>query len=260
MPLLSRRGLGTGVAGVSLAGLLGRQATAAQEQPGARVDPRTLWEGSLERLAGRYVFFQIASPGGLWEYYNPKVGEATERQVSLNELPAAFRDQLKAAEIVISDLKLPTRVEGNTRESPSGRGRLRFYTETTTGRISVKNLPGVGLDPKAAGFQGMAAFRLDHQSHSNPSVPGVLFQRQNQERTWGAATLDFADLNAETLVPADKPDAEPQVLLANARTLRSALEIFAFVEWVVTEAEGERKFVGSARLVKAGRPAAGGAA
>lgn len=257
---VTRRFLVGGI-GAAAAGLFPRRAGAAeaartaavQDEGNKPVDPRALWEGGLERLAGRYVFYQIASPGGLWEHTDHKDGTRSQRQVSINEIPADLREKLQKAELIISELKLPTLVQGDARKSPSGRGVLRFYAETSLGRLQVKNLPGASLDEQGSlSFDGPVTFRLEHQSHSNPSVSGVLIVRQNSERTWGAATLDFADLNATALPPKDKPDADPATILANVRVLRSAVEAFAFVEWAVPDADPPRKYVGSVRLAKVG--------
>ncbi len=259
---VTRRFLVGGIGAVA-AGLFPRRAGAAdrgeartvalQGDGNQPVDPRTLWEGGLERLAGRYVFHQIASPGGLWEHTDRKDGTRTQRQVSINEIPADFREKLQKAELIISDLKLPTMVQGDARKSPSGRGVLRFYAETSPGRLQVRNIPGASLDEQGSlNFDGPVTYRLEHQSHSNPSVGGVLIVRQNSERTWGAATLDFADLNATALPAKDKPDTDPATILANVRVLRSAVEAFAFVEWTVQDADPPRKYLGSVRLAKVG--------
>lgn len=265
-------------------------ALGADDEPkppeGMKADPKVIWPAGLEKLAGRYVFLQVASPGGLWEN---SLTSRDIRQVSINEVPEAFRQKLTHAEIVISDLQLPTEVEGEERDSPSGRGKLRFYTESVIGKLTLRNLPGIGGEDQDKGeYSGPVVFQLDHQLHSNPSVFGVLQQRLQQEPTWGAATLDYADLSATSIPPeapkgekgdkekpapqsgkgakeskpgkAKKPAAgdngakpephedEGDLVIANARVLRSGIEIFAFVEWT----EGRKKrYVGSVRLMRA---------
>jgi hypothetical protein len=87
---------------------------------------------------------------------------------------------------------------------------------------------------------------LGHQSHSNPSVSGILNLRKQQEQTWGAATLDYADLLASTL-PKD-PNGEGETVLNNARVLRSGTEIFCYVEWREKEGAASRTILGAVRL------------
>src|SRR4051812_10258548 len=68
-----------------------------------KIDAAAIWPAGLEKLAGRYVFAQVASPGGLWERTLPvPAGGTAPRQVSLNEIPAAFREKLTHASITIS--------------------------------------------------------------------------------------------------------------------------------------------------------------
>ncbi len=282
---------GTVMLGLAVTTLVGTpRETRAQQQPEAPTpeampspeEIRAIWPANLQKIAGRYVFAQVASPGGLWETFTPKKGDPTHRQVSLNELPAAFRNRLLKAEITISQLQAPTVVQANQRLSPSKRGMLRFYSEAGMGRVEVKNLPGVaGRDGDTGNFKGPVALRLEHQSHSNPSVNGVLYQRLQAEKTWGAATLDYADLLAHSLPPAPKPEsgkAAPEgagaakeekeakeakedkeehedehageTVLTNARILRSGVEIFAFVEWTEKTNKGDRRIMGSVRLMK----------
>ena len=94
-------------------GLLTLNAVAAPESGGApaprtgpnasaapKIDPKTIWPAGVQALSGRYQFVQVASPGGLWARTGSNV-----RQVSLNELPAAFRDRLRKAELVVADLQ-----------------------------------------------------------------------------------------------------------------------------------------------------------
>lgn len=205
------------VVGVLGAAYLASAAMAQDEKPPVEAPPmlsaeqvKTIWPAGLQKLTGRYVYAQVASPGGLWERLEPSKGRPQVRQVSLNEVPAALRQRLTTAEIVISDLELPTMIEAAQRESPSKRGMLRFYTEAAIGKVVVKNLPGMsGHDQDTGNFSGRVLLQLNHQSHSNPSVLGVLQARQQGEATWGAATLDYADLTASSL-PADlKEGTEP---------------------------------------------------
>lgn len=227
-------------------------AQAEKETPPPAADPKAIWPAGLEKLAGRYVFVQVASPGGLWDDYQEE-GKmmSLRRQVSINELPASLKDRLTRAEIVISDLTLPSDVEAMERESPSKRGKLRFYEETTKGRLVLKNLPGIGSEGMDRGeYTGPALFTLEHQGHSNPSVVGVLNQRQQQESTWGAATLDFATLEATPLNANGEPGEETPSVIGNARILRSGIEIFAFVEWREKDKRGEHHYTGSVRLLK----------
>lgn len=275
LPLLIAFGSGLSLAGV------GAQEPPAGGQAEPPPDPRSIWPAGLEKLAGRYVFLQVASPGGLWESSPGAGGRPAQRQVSINEVPAALRDRLTKAEIVISALKLPTLVEASQRLSPSRRGMLRFYSETAEGRLSMKNLPGIGgTETDEGAFSGPVEFHLEHQAHSNPSVAGVLQQRLQQEMTWGAATLDYADLEAVSLAPetreAERRAREGQTergrqpaesgrteaapngahaeegagVISNARVLRSGQEIFAFVSWRQKLKRGERSYFGSVRLVR----------
>lgn len=219
---------------------------APADEPAAKRSAAAIWPASLEKIAGRYVFAQVASPGGLWES-----GPAGRKQVSINELSPEMRGRLTHAEIVISGLKLPSVVEASERISPSKRGKLRFYEESAAGRLVMKNLPGIGGEPDDKGeFAGPVSFTLIHASHSNPSVYGVLVQRQRQEATWGAAALDYADLSATPLVEEADPDEELPSVMANARILRSGVEIFAFVTWKEGRGEAERTYAGCVRLVR----------
>jgi len=215
---------------------------------GAKVDAQRIWPANLERIAGRYTFSQVASPGGLWERGAGPDGVEVRRQVSINEVPAAFRDKLLNAEVVISDLKSPRRVEASERLSPSKRGMLRFYEEEGLGSVVVRNIPGINGQDEEHDYSGPVIFHLQHQSHSNPSVNGVLQQRGNEEATWGAATLDSATLTANT-IPKDEKD-EGDSIITNARILRSGVEIFAFVEWTEKDETSRRLINGSIRLVR----------
>lgn len=265
---MNRRELGSAAAAAALA-LSAESALAQAKAPlpklkgqldGEKPDPKTIWEGGLEKLAGTYRFVQVASPGGLWERTSDKDGKAKVRQLSINEAPAALREQILKSEIVISDLVTPTQKQSDARVSPSGRGVLRFYAETTTGKLTMKGLPGVGLDSEMGReFTGPVTFALEHQSHSNPSVSGILLLRGQTESTWGAATIDFATLTAGTAPPANNPEADGMVVIANARSLRSAIEIFSYVEWRIGEGIQEVLITGSIRLGKVGEAPGSGA-
>lgn len=216
------------------------------------VDPKEIWPAGLPGLAGRYLFAQVASPGGLWETTTDAAGKTVRQQVSLNELPAAVRQKLLKAEIAITVPEGPRRVQAARRLSPSKRGELRFYEEEALGSLTVRNLPGIQGREQEVDFSGPALLILGHQSHSNPSVSGVLQQRTQQEQTWGAATLDYADLMAST-VPKD-PNAEGETVLSNARVLRSGTEIFAYVEWREKARGVQRTILGSVRLQRVQPP------
>ena len=247
------------VVGLALLAAAGWQSTPARAQapPGAgqagpggeaaKVDPAVIWPASLERIAGRYAFTQISSPGGLW-----RTDDKERRQVSLHELSAPARERLEKAEIVISDLKLPTQKEASQRVSPSKRGHLRYYQEHAAGKLVLRGLPGVGgAEGDTGSFSGPVYFEVTHGSHSNPSVAGVLNVRQQQEQTWGVATLDYADLQAAPLPPEGKADEELPAVMGNARILRSGIEIFAFVSWTEKGPRGaEQTFRGSVRLMR----------
>jgi hypothetical protein len=234
----------------------------AKTAPKTTVDPRKIWPAGLEQLAGRYIFVQVASPGGLWESVLTAEGRSTRRQVSIHEVPPALREKLQNAEIVIGELNTPTAKEADSRLSPSKRGQLRFYTETAQGTLTMRGLPGIGGEDEDTGdYSGPVEFALEHQSHSNPSVTGVLQLRQQQEMTWGVAVVDYAMLSA--IAPAPKepatgkgPQAQGQEhregppVITNARVLRSGVEIFSYVEWKETTPEGERVIRGSVRLAK----------
>lgn len=224
-----------------------------QEKPAAPpaepgVDARQIWPAGLDRLAGRYVFVQVASPGGLWETAVAADGTTRKRQVSINEISADWREKLENATITISLEEGPRRVSATQRESPSKRGNLRFYEEEALGKVAVRNLPGVHGGEGVQNFSGPALLRLNHQSHSNPSVSGVLRARQQQEQTWGAATLDYADLAASTIP--SKPDDEGTPVLANVRVLRSGTEMFAYVEWSDKAGGVMRTVQGAVRLLR----------
>lgn len=215
-----------------------------------KVDAQRIWPANLERITGRYTFIQVASPGGFWERASSPGGADTHRQISLNEVPAAFREKLLNAEVVISDLKTPRRVEAAERLSPSKRGMLRFYDEEGMGNLVVRNLPGVSGEENAQDYSGPVVLHIQHQSHSNPSVNGIFQQRAHEEATWGAATLDSATLSANS-IPANEKD-EGLAVLTNARILRSGVEIFAYVEWSEKDGAGSRLIYGSVRLVRQG--------
>ena len=222
------------------------------------VKPETIWPASLARIAGRYVFGQVASPGGFWEVAMENGKPRTTRQLSINEVPAAYREQLTHAEITLSDLKLPSTVTAEEHTSPSGRGKLRYYEEQTTGQLVMKGIPGIGGDEGDSGtYSGPVTFTLAHQSHSNPSVSGILQMRLRQEPTWGVAVTDYADLHAVALPV--KGDDEGKVIIGNARILRSGVEIFAYTEWQDKDAPGYRVIHGSVRFLRVpdnpGKPA-----
>jgi hypothetical protein len=221
------------------------------EKPPAEpmVDARAIWPAGLDRLAGRYTFVQVASPGGLWETVVDANGKTVKKhQVSLNEISPARRKALESAEISLALEEGPRRVQATQRVSPSRRGMLRFYEEEAFGKLTVRNLPGVQGGEEAFNFSGRAHVRLEHQSHSNPSISGILRAREQQEPTWGAATLDYADLVAST-VP-QEPEGEGQPVLTNARVLRSGTEIFAYVEWTDKDGAASRRVFGVVRLLR----------
>lgn len=234
-------------------------APAAESGAEPAVKPADIWPAGLEKLAGRYLFLQVASPGGLWERFtpaNPRL-KPTDRQVSINEVPAALRDRLTRAEIIISGVQAPTLVEASEKTSPSGRGKLRFYNESAIGHLEMRNLPGIGDREEQTGdFKGKVRFELLHGAHSNPTISGVQTLRLQQEMIWGAATLDFADLAAfvGTEATAEKhqheEDEEDEGVIANARVLRSGVEIFAYVAWTEKADDGERSYTGSIRLIR----------
>jgi hypothetical protein len=237
---------------ISLLATAGAQDAAGTPEAGDAADPKSIWQAGLQQLAGHYTYLQVASPGGLWERFSPGKNEKlTIRQVSINEVPEELRKKLTQAEIIISDLRLPGQVEASERTSPSGRGKLRFYTESAAGRLQMRNLPGIGgRDEDPGDYTGPVVFHLLHQSHSNPSVTGVLQQRINQEITWGAATLDFADFAADAVKPGEAEDAEGLPVIGNCRTLRSGMEIFAFIEWKRKTKKGDYGYFGTVRLIR----------
>jgi hypothetical protein len=228
-------------------------AAMAQDKPGdppaAKPAPQAVWPAGLQQIAGKYVFVQVASPGGFWDRTIGNDGVSlAPRQVSLNEVPSALKDQLTHAELTIADLKLPT-MDAEERTSPSGRGKLRFYEEHAVGRLTMKGLPGIGGAQGDTGeYSGPVTFGLDHQSHSNPTVSGVLKLRMEEESTWGVAVMDHASLSA--VAPPAKGEEEGKDVIANARILRSGVEIFAFTEWVYKDAAGEHHIHGSVRLIR----------
>jgi hypothetical protein len=219
------------------------------QQENAPPKPADIWPAGLEKLAGRFVFVQVGSPGGLWKVVHPKEGATVSRQIAIDDVEAQLRDRLKGAELVISDLKLPTKVEASEEVSPSKRGKIRRYTETVDGRLAMKNLPGIGGDTDDPGeYSGPVSFGLNHLSHSNPSRFGIQTLRDQQEVTWGTATIDYADLRAT--VPGKNPKDEEISVIENARVLRGGLEIFAYMEWRKLENGGETLYRGSVRLRK----------
>ena len=235
--------------GVLVAGANAQDEKAPDKPPA--VNPKAIWPVSLESLEGRYTFIQVASPGGLWE----RGGEGPPRQIALPDCPKELQDILTKAEIVVSDIAKPTEISAEERLSPSKRGNLRFYHEEGSGKLTIKNLPGIGGEDGDKGtFSGPVDFTLDHQSHSNPSAIGILEQRKRQEPTWGTAALDFADFHAlHPEVPGK--DAVDAPVMGNARVLRSGVEIFAFVDWKGKGPRGMRGYTGCVRLAKRGSEA-----
>jgi hypothetical protein len=215
--------------------------------------PEQIWQAGLARIAGNYRFVQIASPGGLWQK-TVTAGKEDVQQLSLSQLPKALREQLQKAEIEILDLQTPTTVKASSEKSPGVGGMLRHYSEDTPGRLVMRGLPGIGsVDGDSGNFSGGVIFGLDHTSLSTPSVPGVLFTRAKTEATWGAATLDYAELIAQKPLPKGQEDGDPQYPIFNARILRSGVEIFAFFQWTDPEAKKkgtQREIWGTVRLLR----------
>jgi hypothetical protein len=281
-----------------------------------KIAPKEIWPAGLKELAGRYQFVQVASPGGLWR----RMSATDVRQVSLWELPPATRARFEKAELIISDLEPSDLPDAREEISPSKRGRIRYYSENAVGKLTMRNLPGIGGDDEDKGtFAGKVEFALTHQSHSNPSVSGILFQRMQQESTWGAATIDYADLEAAQLTdgkpkpgprplpgrvtprsttqrpdasgvilasavtpatemeaiqpvaqkvpapakpggakpapsrpanPSHEEDDGPPPVIANARVLRSGIEIIVFTKWQEPVNGKMASYTGSVRLVK----------
>jgi hypothetical protein len=230
----------------------GADAQTQDAKPDAKapmVDPKSIWQAGLEKLVGRYTFVQVASPGGLWE----RDGQGGARQIAFPDSPKELQDILGKGEIVISDLAKPTEVSAEERLSPSGRGKLRFYHEEGKGKLTLKNLPGIGgAEGDKGQFTGAVNLAIDHQSHSNPSIAGVLEQRKRQEPTWGAAALDYADFHVYLPSADGKENDEAPPVIGNARILRSGVEIFAFIEWQGKGPRGLRIYQGCVRLAKAG--------
>jgi hypothetical protein len=248
----------------------------SREQSASQKPPKEIWPAGLASIAGHYIFVQVASPGGFWNR-----GRGAARQASINEVPAAFREKLFGAYLDILDIQTPTEIEASEHESPAKRGMIRRYTEHGRGRLVIHGLPGIGMDAEDKGeYSGPAEFSIDHAMHSNPTVAGVLRTRIMEEGTWGTAVLDFAHLGAVAIPTGSslndkkpgaakpgaakpaKPGADPadprsadeddpkNLIIANARILRSGQEIFAFVEWSQKEADGEHRYNGSVRLVR----------
>ncbi len=257
VPGLLLAALGVGL--IVPSGALGQQPVPPAEAQAPTADPKVIWPAGLDRLAGRFVFVQVGSPGGLWRKEGLK-----SRQIAIDDLPTAMQTKLRAAEIVISDIKLPTQVEASESLSPSKRGMIRHFSESALGRLVIKNLPGAAASDAVGDYSGPALFHLEHSLHSNPSLTGVLEQRLNQEGTWGAATLDYADLGAEVYVPEpaappkngqkraekEQPDAETAAPISNARVMRNGQEIFVFVSWIEKVGKVEREYLGTVRMVK----------
>ncbi len=273
---------GAALIGILLAGAATAQGGGDTAKPAA-VDPKGVWPASLGQLAGRYLYAQVGSPGGLW--MRPSNG--TARQVAIDDAPAALQKQLRAAELVIGSVAAGTDVSASERPTPSGRGRLRFYSEEGAGRLTMRNLPGISGGGKVgAAYSGQAVFRLEHVSHSNPSPLGIFQTRQKEEMTWGAATIDYADLyayfpdtpqehpgagkpapakkpaagtptpkppagvGAKPAAPPDDSELEGNAIISNARVLRSGREIFAYVDWTEKLRGVEKRYTGSIRLVR----------
>jgi hypothetical protein len=216
--------------------------------------PEQIWQAGLARIAGKYRFIQIASPGGLWQKTVAN-GKEDLQQLSLSQLPKALREQLQKAEIQLLDLQTPTTVKASSEKSPGVGGMLRHYSEETAGRLVMRGLPGIGSTGGDSGnFGGEVIFAIDHTSLSNPSVPGVLFTRAQTEATWGVATLDYAELIAQKPLPKGQEDGDPEYPIFNARILRSGVEIFAFFQWTDPEAKKKgthREIWGTVRLLRA---------
>jgi hypothetical protein len=230
-----------------------------EEKPAPNQAPEQVWQAGLTRMAGKYRFIQVASPGGLWRIR--QTGDKRERdQVSLSQLPQAFRETLEKAEIQILDLQVPGEVSAQVGKSPGVGGMLRHYTEEARGKLVMRGLPGVADRERDTGeFSGEVVFGIDHTSLSNPTVPGVWLTRFRTEPTWGAATLDYADLTAMKVSPEAAEDADPEYPLFNSRILRSGLEIFAFVQWFdpsTGDGYAGDQYVGAVRLVRADVPMA----
>ena len=243
---------GAGARPVERAGNKAPQAEAGKPRPDE------IWPAGLQRLAGDYVYARVASPGGLWKVTTAAgTDERVRRQVAIDDLPVAAREKLTHAQITISNLQLPTEIDASERVSPSKRGKLRFYEESAVGALSIRNLPGIGGDEEGRGdFSGRVLFSLTHNSHSNPSMSGLYNIRQREEPTWGVAALDSADLSAAVHSgDAKEHEHEAAPIVGNARVLRSAREIFAFVEWTDKDAAGEHSYSGALRLLR--RPEAG---
>jgi hypothetical protein len=286
----------TAAAAAALLGGVGVLSASAQNEPSPPggtpaptppVKPEQVWPAGLKSLAGgRYVYAQVGSPGGLWERTIPAKGPLSHRQVSISEVPEPLRQKLTRAELTIS-LDGETRIEAEERMSPAKRGMLRFYTESGMGKLTLRNLPGIGgISGDTRDFSGPVLLELNHQLHSNPSVFGIFQQRQQQEMTWGAATIDFADLQAVSLPKEDPakapgaagagkapgagkpaapkagaPGVEPKenhdehaeaetLIIANARVMRNGQEIFAFVEWTKKDKLAEKTYFGTIRLLR----------
>src|SRR5947207_15775709 len=100
--------LATGAIAAAALGGAGAQERAAPKKP---VDPASIWPASLTQFEGRFVYAQVASPGGLWESIPSGDEKVALRQIAIDDLPAALRDRLRKAEIVVSDIHRPTEVE-----------------------------------------------------------------------------------------------------------------------------------------------------
>jgi hypothetical protein len=219
----------------------------------AKVTPEQVWPASLTRMAGKYRFVQVASPGGLWQK-TLSGGKEEVQQVSMSQLPSSLRERIEKAEIQILELQMPTTVNASMEKSPGVGGMLRHYTEEARGRLVMRGVPGIGSREGDSGeYDGEVVFGIDHTSLTNPTVPGVWITRFNTEMTWGAATLDYAELTAQKPAKKGEEEAEPEYPIFNARILRSGMEIFAFIQWLDPEAvqKGDRREIyGCVRLLR----------
>lgn len=249
---------------LAAAGLLAG-ASSAQGKPGeVPADEelrRRVWPVALADLQGEFRFVQVASPGGLWLRLRKAQG-GTVRQISLHEAPAEFRKKLEGAVLELRNVQRVGPIEVSDERSPSGRGTIRRYTENGSGSLVLKGIPGIGGESGDSGeHTGPVELELSHTSHSNPSPSGIFRLRLSQEPTWGAATIDYADLvavappsarrqPASLQQPGQEEDAEPLIVVGNARVMRSGYEIFAFVQWLKEERDQLVDIVGAVRLLR----------
>jgi hypothetical protein len=219
----------------------------------AKPTPEQVWPASLARIAGKYRFIQVASPGGLWQRTLAN-GKLETQQVSMSQLPKGLREQLESAELQILDLQAPGEVEASMKKSPGTGGMIRHYTEEARGKLVMRGLPGIGMVQGDAGeYTGEVVFGLEHTSLSNPSVRGITYTRSKTEPTWGVATVDYAEFTAMKPPKKDQDGADPDFPVFNARILRSGLEIFAFIQWADPEGQRngtQREIWGSVRLLR----------